>query len=38
MAPVLPFTADEICEAMPGAKAASVHVTDFPSIHAHGRR
>jgi len=30
MAPIMSFTADEIYEAMPGAKAKSVHVTDFP--------
>jgi isoleucyl-tRNA synthetase len=34
IAPVLSFTADEIYEAMPGAKAASVHLTDFPVIEA----
>src|SRR5258706_1827572 len=34
VAPVLSFTADEIYEAMPGAKAASVHLTDFPVIEA----
>jgi isoleucyl-tRNA synthetase len=34
IAPVLSFTADEIYEAMPGAKAASVHLTDFPAIEA----
>jgi isoleucyl-tRNA synthetase len=34
MAPVLSFTADEIYEAMPGAKEASVHLTDFPVIEA----
>lgn len=31
-APILSFTAEEIYEAMPGEKAASVHVTDFPAI------
>jgi isoleucyl-tRNA synthetase len=30
IAPIMSFTADEIYEAMPGAKAKSVHVTDFP--------
>jgi isoleucyl-tRNA synthetase len=34
IAPVLSFTAEEIYEAMPGAKAASVHLTDFPAIGA----
>jgi isoleucyl-tRNA synthetase len=34
LAPILSFTADEIYEAMPGKKAASVHVTDFPSVEA----
>jgi isoleucyl-tRNA synthetase len=32
VAPIIPFTADEIYEAMPGEKAASVHLTDFPAI------
>jgi isoleucyl-tRNA synthetase len=31
MAPIMSFTADEIYEAMPGPKAQSVHVTDFPA-------
>ncbi len=30
MAPIMSFTADEIFEAIPGAKAKSVHATDFP--------
>jgi isoleucyl-tRNA synthetase len=34
LAPIIPFTADEIYEAMPGHKAPSIHVTDFPSIVA----
>jgi len=34
MAPIMSFTADEIYEAMPGARAKSVHVTDFPSFEA----
>jgi isoleucyl-tRNA synthetase len=34
MAPILVFTAEEIYEAMPGEKAASVHLTDFPRIDA----
>jgi isoleucyl-tRNA synthetase len=34
VAPIIPFTADEIYEAMPGEKAPSIHVTDFPSIAA----
>jgi isoleucyl-tRNA synthetase len=32
VAPIIPFTADEIYEAMPGAKEPTVHVTDFPII------
>ncbi|HEX2060334.1 MAG TPA: isoleucine--tRNA ligase, partial [Thermoanaerobaculia bacterium] len=32
IAPILSFTADEIYEAMPGAKEASVHVSDFPEL------
>src|SRR5262249_7929256 len=32
LAPILSFTADEIYEAMPGAKEPSVHLTDFPSL------
>jgi len=34
MAPVLSFTADEVYQAMPGPKLASVHLTDFPTIDA----
>ena len=34
LAPVLSFTAEEIYEAMPGAKEHSVHLTDFPAITA----
>jgi len=34
VAPIVSFTADEIYEAMPGAKEASVHLTDFPAIAA----
>jgi isoleucyl-tRNA synthetase len=30
MAPILSFTAEEIYEAMPGAKEKSVHLTEFP--------
>src|SRR5206468_12474259 len=30
--PILSFTADEVYEAMPGAKEPSVHLTDFPSV------
>jgi isoleucyl-tRNA synthetase len=33
MAPIVTFTADEIFEAMPGAKEPSVHLTDFPRLH-----
>jgi isoleucyl-tRNA synthetase len=32
LAPILSFTADEIYEAMPGAKEASVHLTEFPTL------
>ncbi len=32
LAPILSFTAEEIYEAMPGAKEASVHLTDFPDL------
>jgi isoleucyl-tRNA synthetase len=32
LAPILSFTADEIYEAMPGEKEASVHLTEFPAI------
>jgi isoleucyl-tRNA synthetase len=32
LAPILSFTADEFYEAMPGAKEASVHLTEFPSL------
>jgi isoleucyl-tRNA synthetase len=32
MAPILSFTADEIYEALPGAKEKSVHLTDFPKL------
>ncbi len=34
MAPIMSFTADEIHEAMPGAKAKSVHLIDFPAFEA----
>ena len=34
MAPIIPFTADEIYEATPGDKEPTVHVTEFPSIAA----
>ncbi|MDQ3283540.1 MAG: isoleucine--tRNA ligase [Acidobacteriota bacterium] len=34
MAPILTFTADEIYEAMPGAKEKSVHLTEFPKLDA----
>jgi isoleucyl-tRNA synthetase len=36
LAPILSFTAEEIYEAMPGTKEASVHLTDFPSSPAPG--
>src|SRR5205085_6176740 len=32
MAPIIPFTADEIYEATPGAKASTVHITEFPLV------
>jgi isoleucyl-tRNA synthetase len=32
IAPILSFTAEEIYEAMPGAKQASVHLTEMPQI------
>jgi isoleucyl-tRNA synthetase len=32
IAPVLSFTAEEIYEAMPGAKEASVHLTEIPKL------
>jgi isoleucyl-tRNA synthetase len=34
IAPILSFTADEIYEAMPGEKEASVHLTDMPKLDA----
>jgi isoleucyl-tRNA synthetase len=34
LAPILSFTADEIYEALPGPKAVSVHLTDFPTLQA----
>ena len=34
IAPILSFTDDEIYEAMPGRKDASVHLTDMPSLDA----
>ncbi|MBV9071678.1 MAG: isoleucine--tRNA ligase [Acidobacteria bacterium] len=36
LAPILSFTAEEIYEAMPGEKVASVHLTDFPQLPALG--
>ncbi|HEX8154019.1 MAG TPA: isoleucine--tRNA ligase, partial [Thermoanaerobaculia bacterium] len=33
-APILTFTADEVYEAMPGEKLASVHLTDFVELRA----
>jgi isoleucyl-tRNA synthetase len=32
MAPIVPFTADEIWRALPGARAASVHLEVFPRV------
>jgi len=34
IAPILSFTAEEIYEAMPGEKLASVHLTDLPKLDA----
>jgi isoleucyl-tRNA synthetase len=34
MAPILTFTADEIYEAMPGEKEASVHLAEIPKLDA----
>jgi isoleucyl-tRNA synthetase len=34
LAPILSFTAEEVYEAMPGDKLASVHLTDFPELRA----
>ena len=34
IAPILTFTADEIYEAMPGQKEASVHLVDIPKLDA----
>jgi len=34
IAPILSFTADEIYEAMPGEKAASVHLAEIPKIES----
>jgi isoleucyl-tRNA synthetase len=34
VAPILTFTADEIYEAMPGEKEASVHLADIPKLEA----
>jgi isoleucyl-tRNA synthetase len=31
LAPLLPFTADELWRALPGPRAASVHLADFPA-------
>ncbi len=36
LAPILSFTAEEVYEAMPGRKEASVHLTDFPQLPAIG--
>jgi isoleucyl-tRNA synthetase len=35
LAPILCFTADEIWEALPGAREVSVHLTEFPDGAAH---
>jgi isoleucyl-tRNA synthetase len=32
LAPILPFTADEIWRHLPGARSASVHLEDFPAV------
>ncbi|MEK6406056.1 MAG: isoleucine--tRNA ligase [Acidobacteriota bacterium] len=32
LAPILPFTADEIWESLPGKRAASVHMAEFPKV------
>jgi isoleucyl-tRNA synthetase len=32
LAPIVPFTAEEIYEAMPGKKEKSIHLTDFPTF------
>ncbi len=32
MAPVLPFTADELWRHMPGGRSASVHLEEFPAV------
>ncbi len=34
IAPILSFTAEEIYEAMPGRKTASVHLTEIPKLDA----
>ncbi|HEY5610191.1 MAG TPA: class I tRNA ligase family protein, partial [Thermoanaerobaculia bacterium] len=34
LAPLIPYTADEIYELMPGKKEASVHLTEFPATTA----
>ena len=34
LAPILAFTADEIWEALPGTRAASVHLAEFPEVEA----
>ena len=38
IAPILSFTADEIYEAMPGEKEASVHLTEIPKLDSTLRR
>jgi isoleucyl-tRNA synthetase len=32
LAPILPFTADEIWESLPGKREASVHLAEFPKV------
>jgi isoleucyl-tRNA synthetase len=32
LAPILPFTADEIWESLPGKRAKSVHMAEFPKV------
>jgi len=34
LAPILPFTADEIWESLPGKREASVHLAEFPNVDA----
>ncbi|MEO8218612.1 MAG: isoleucine--tRNA ligase [Acidobacteriota bacterium] len=36
LAPIIPFTSEEIYQLLPGERAASVHLTEFPSGERHG--